>query len=232
MGWCLHSPSLRAADVELLAREAGAVDCGLENLLVCLFLGITARGRAARPRCITQIQQERKRAAGRAPPHLPVPVTSQVRVRPRAGSGNAASVTASHTRGGGGGRGEQDGAAPALREEQTGRGSRKTIGPPTGTGRASLSQTQVCTVPTAQVGSVYVGRSRDQSRRQVCPTRVFFGARDAMVCVWMGSDAMEWYGMAGWDGGGRRRQMSSLELHQSNSRGIARIARMGGGKDG
>lgn len=45
--WRWHSPSLRAADVELLARDAGAVDCGLENLLVCLFLGITARGRAA-----------------------------------------------------------------------------------------------------------------------------------------------------------------------------------------
>lgn len=40
-----------------------------------------------------------------------------------------------------GGRGELDGAAPALREEQTRRGSRKTIGPPTGTDRASLSQT-------------------------------------------------------------------------------------------
>lgn len=38
--------SLRVADVELLARDAGAVDCGLENLLVCLFLGMTARGRA------------------------------------------------------------------------------------------------------------------------------------------------------------------------------------------
>lgn len=47
MRWRWHSPSLRAADVELLARDAGAVDCGLENLLVCLFLGITARGRAA-----------------------------------------------------------------------------------------------------------------------------------------------------------------------------------------
>lgn len=43
--WRWHLPSLRAV-LELLAREAGAVDCGLENLLVCLFLGITARGRA------------------------------------------------------------------------------------------------------------------------------------------------------------------------------------------
>lgn len=43
----LYSPSFRAVNVELLEREAGAVDCGFENLLVCLFLGMTTRGQAS-----------------------------------------------------------------------------------------------------------------------------------------------------------------------------------------
>lgn len=94
MGWRWHSPSLRAADVELLARDAGAVDCGLENLLVCLFLGITARGRAA-PVLVVSPRYNRRDTGQQA-------WTSSLagsrdksgeRERPRAGSGNAANVT-------------------------------------------------------------------------------------------------------------------------------------------
>lgn len=143
MRWRWHSPSLRAADVELLAREAGAVDCGLENLLVCLFLGITARGRA--PVLVVPPRYNRCDSEQQAwSSSLAASRDKSGESEPESRLGECSECNGVHTTCTGGGRGgegeELVDPDPVLREQQTRRGCRTTTGPQTGTGRAGLSQ--------------------------------------------------------------------------------------------